>query len=82
MNKANTYKSRARLTDLKWLRMTWNDLELLKMAFGRSYELKKLKNAEKVRRGWTDRQTDRRTDGPTDRRTNGPTDWKVAYRVV
>ena len=30
-NKANTYKSRAKLTDLEWLRMPGNDLELLKM---------------------------------------------------
>ena len=30
-NKANTYKSRARLTDKEWLRMTFNDLEWPKM---------------------------------------------------
>ena len=33
-NKANTYKSRARLSDkndLEWLRMTFNDLEWPKM---------------------------------------------------
>ena len=31
INKANTYKSRARLTDKEWLRMTFNDLEWPKM---------------------------------------------------
>ena len=43
-NKANTYKSRARLTilnDLEWLRMTFNDLKWLKMT---KNDLKWLKN--------------------------------------
>ena len=30
-NKANTYKSRARLTDKEWLRMTYNDFQWLIM---------------------------------------------------
>ena len=40
-NKANTYKSRAGLTDKEWLRMTFNDLEWPKMT---KIDLKWLKN--------------------------------------
>ena len=57
--------------------MTKNDLECLRMTnsiWEGSRELKKLKNAKNVRRGPTNRQTDRPTDGPTKRSTRLKTD--------
>ena len=56
--------------DLECLRMTYNDLQ---WHLGRSCALKKLENAEKVKRGPTDQPTDQPSDQPTDRLTNQPT---------
>ena len=50
--------------DLECLRMTYNDLQ---WHLGRSCALKKLENAEKVKKGPTDQPTNQPAHGPTKR---------------